>query len=247
MSKKTIKKTVTTVTEEVVENYNNKTEIICILDRSGSMSSIIDDAIGGFNSFIDEQKKLDEPATVTVALFDDQYELLYDNVDLKEVKRMKKSDWLPRGMTALYDAIGRTINTRVAAVKKMKKKDRPDKFLVVIVTDGHENASSEFNQQSIFSLIDKQKKNDWQFIFLAANQDAMKVGTSFGISAGNTLTFTANSTGTQTMYSSIATATKTYRSMNKAVMDDAQYAQASMNLFTTTEDGTVKDENDDNT
>ena len=120
--KKVVTKTVTTVTKEVV--VGEKTQIICILDRSGSMGSVIEDAIGGFNEFLDEQKKLEDEATMTVALFDDQYDLLYDNVPLPEVEKFNRNTWSPRGLTALFDAIGKTVNTVRDAHSKLKKKGR---------------------------------------------------------------------------------------------------------------------------
>ena len=112
MAKKVIKKTI--ITEETVSN-GEKTLIVFIGDRSGSMSPIIDDAIGGFNEFLRKQKKLDDDATMTVVLFDDRYELLYNNVDLQKVNKMTRDDWSPRGMTALYDAIGKTISSTKGA------------------------------------------------------------------------------------------------------------------------------------
>lgn len=209
-----IKKVTTTVTEEYINvSSNEKTHIICILDRSGSMSDIIDDSIGGFNTFLKTQKELPDEATITVVLFDDRYDLIYDNVNIKEAMEITEDVWIPRGTTALYDAIGKTINTEKIKLNKLGDK-KPNKILVCIVTDGHENASKEYNRDSIKTLIKNSEKEDWNFIYLAANQDAMAVGHSFGVNAGNTFTYTANSTGVMDMSEILYNATTNYRSMS---------------------------------
>lgn len=236
MRKKTVKKTIIT---ETVED-GNKTLIVCILDRSGSMSSVIDDAIGGFNEFLKKQKKLDEDATMSVVLFDDRYELLYNNVNLQDVKKMTREDWSPRGMTALNDAIGRTINDVESELKKLKNSERPDKILVAIVTDGHENASREFTGQDIKNLIKKKEKEDWQFVYLAANQDAFSVGTSYGFSGGNTLSYTNTSVGNTIMFDSLSSAATKYRSVSK---NAANYTTVTNSLFSDVGDVDVDGKN----
>jgi uncharacterized protein YegL len=234
MAKK--KKTVTTVTTTTTETVvtGEKTHIICVLDRSGSMSSIMKDSIGGFNTFLKQQKELPDDATITVALFDDKYELLYDNVDIKEVRDITDKEWFPRGTTALYDAIGKTINNDRALIKKMSKKDRPNKVLVCVVTDGYENASREFNLDSIKTLIKDCENQDWNFIYLAANQDAFDVGSSFGISGANTYTYTASAAGVDNMSMTLNNAAVSYRSMSSS---DADFSVKSKSLI----------EDDDNT
>jgi len=224
MAKKVIKKTI--ITEEVTDS--DKTLIVCILDRSGSMSSVIDDAIGGFNEFLKNQKKLDDEATITVALFDDRYELLYNNVDLQKVKKITREQWSPRGMTALYDAIGRTINDVDGEIKKTKKSKRPDKIMVVIATDGWENASTEYTQSDIQQLIKQKEKQDWVFTYIAANQDAFSVGTSFGIKGGNTFTYTNTSAGNAVMYDSLNMAATKMRGVSKK---SKMYSAVSASLF----------------
>ncbi len=228
MAKK-IKKVTTTVTEEIIEINNEKTQIICILDRSGSMeeNGIIHEAIGGFNGFIEEQKKLKDTATMTVALFDDRYELVYDDVDIKSVEKMTYAIWTPRGMTALYDAIGKTINTVRANHNKLGV-EKPAKVLVCIVTDGKENASHEYNREGIKKLIKDCEADNWNFIYLAANQNAFEVGTSFGVAAGNTFTYTASSRGVADMSNVMNMATTSYRSVNTS---DAQFSVKSKSLI----------------
>ena len=181
--KKTITKVTTTVTEEII-NTNEKTHIICILDRSGSMGSIIDVSISGFNEFLGQQKSLSDDASITVALFDDRYDLLYDNVDIKKAEELTKDIWMPRGMTSLYDAIGKTINQEKIRFIELGDK-KPDKVLVCIVTDGLDNKSEEYRVEDIKKIIGECEINDWNFMYLAANQDAFAIGSSFGISKKN--------------------------------------------------------------
>ena len=216
--------TVTTVTEEIL---NEKTHLVCILDRSGSMSPIMNDSIGGFNTFLKQQKELPDEATITVVLFDDKYELLYDNVDIKKAEELTDKIWYPRGMTALYDAIGKTINAEKANFAKLGD-EKPAKVLVCIVTDGLENASKEYNKNGIKSLIKKCEDEDWNFIYLAANQDAMTVGDSFGISVGNTYTYTATSAGVTNMSMTMNNASASYRSMSNM---DGDFNKKSKNLL----------------
>ena len=224
------KKKVTTVTKTVtVETIhtNEKTQIICILDRSGSMSSIMKDSIGGFNTFLEQQRELPDEATLTVALFDDKYELLYDDVDIKKVKDITSAEWYPRGVTALHDAIGKTINNVKANHKKLGV-ERPAKVLCVIVTDGFENASKEYTQSDVQKLIKNCEKDDWNFMYLAANQDAFAVGSSFGVSAGNTYNYTATMDGVANMSNTLISSAVSYRSMSST---DADFKTKSKSLI----------------
>jgi len=228
MAKK--KKVTTTVTTTVTEEYvptNEKTQIICILDRSGSMSSIMSDSIGGFNTFLKQQKELPDEATITVALFDDKYELLYDNINIKSAEELTNKIWFPRGTTALYDAIGKTINTVKATHNKLGK-ERPSKVLVCVVTDGLENASEEYRLDDIKKLIKKCEDDDWNFIYLAANQDAFAVGSGFGISHGNTYTYTASADGVANMSMTLNNASVSYRGMSST---DQNFKKMSKSLI----------------
>ena len=212
--KKVTTTVVTTVTEEIINvPTNEKTHIICILDRSGSMTSIINDSIGGFNTFLKQQKALPDEATITVALFDDRYDLLYDNVCIKSAEELTNKVWYPRGTTALYDAIGKTINNEKLNFARLGK-EAPAKVLVCVVTDGYENASKEYSRSNIQKLIKDCEKDDWNFIYLAANQDAFAVGASFGISIGNTISYAASPAGVAGMSSVLNNATASYRSMS---------------------------------
>jgi len=231
MANKKIKKTTTTtVTEEIVDiSTNEKTQIICILDRSGSMSSIMNDSIGGFNTFLKQQKELKDEATITISLFDDKYELLYDNINIKKAEELTNKIWFPRGGTALYDAIGKTINT-VRTTHVSLGNEKPAKVLVCIVTDGEENSSHEYKLDDIKKLIKECENDMWNFIYLAANQDAFNVGQSFGVSAGNTYTYTANSTGVFNMSSTLTNASISYRGMSTT---DDNFKKISKTLIAT--------------
>lgn len=239
--KKTVKKTTTTtvVTEEVV---GTKTQIVCVLDASSSMNSIIDEARDGFNKFIDDQKEVGDDASLTVATFssggaNNGYELLYDNVPINEVEHITEKQWYGNGMTALYDAIGKAITDVKAAQKKLKKSERPDKVLVAIVTDGHENASKEFNQESIKKLVEKQEKQDWQFVYLAADQDASFAARSIGVSAGNSLRYANTSAGNTVVFDTLSMASTNYRGMDTS---SVSFSSDSSNLMSTLTDGTGK-------
>lgn len=233
MAKKTIKK-VTTVTEEIIEeNLNEKTHIICVLDRSGSMSSIISDSIGGFNTFLKKQKELPDDATITVSLFDDHYEKIYENIPIKDAEELTDKVWIPRGMTALYDAIGKSINDAKSSFAKLSEEDKPSKVLVCIVTDGLENRSTEYKIDDIKKLIKDCEEDKWNFIYLAANQDAFDVGTSFGVAAGNTFTYSADSRGVETMNMTLTNAATMYRSSSST---NESFDDISKNLVSSEDD-----------
>lgn len=211
MTKKITKTTtVTTTTEEMVTN--EKTHIICILDRSGSMSDIMSDSIGGFNTFLNQQKELPDEATITVILFDDKYELVYDNVNIKKANELTSKVWYARGTTSLYDTIGKTINTEKSKFE-FNSKEKPEKVLVCIVTDGEENSSREYTCDMVKNLIKECENDNWNFIFLAANQNAFKTGGNFGMTYGNTVNYVTTSIGISNMSKTLSDATTNYRSM----------------------------------
>lgn len=188
-------------------------EIACILDRSGSMSSILHDTIGGFNSFIEEQKKLPGTANVTLVLFDDKYEVPYDAISINDIPSLTTDTFVPRGMTALLDAVGKTINTLGERLSKMAEEDRPSTVVICIITDGQENASKEFTSQKIKEMITLQEETySWKIIFLAANIDATDVGESIGIKGASTYNFTANSRGVDKMFKDVSMSLCSYRS-----------------------------------
>lgn len=243
MADKKKKVTKTTVTTVTTEPTNERTHIICVLDSSGSMSSIMSDSIGGFNTFLKQQRELPDEATITVALFDsnNNYQILYDNVDIKKAKDLTSKEWYPRGMTALYDAIGKTINADKARLAKLGD-EAPAKVLVCVVTDGQENDSKEYTQENIKKLIKSCEKDDWNFIYLAANQNAFEVGSGFGISVGNTYNYTATMDGVANMSATLNNASVMYRSMSSS---DQNFKKMSKSLINDDKDD-VEDSGDIN-
>jgi uncharacterized protein YegL len=190
----------------------NSTELVFILDRSGSMSGLETDTIGGFNSMLEKQKKESGEAFVTTVLFDDKYELLHDRYDIKGVNLLTEKEYYVRGSTALLDAIGITINNIGKALSDTNEEDRPGKVLFVIITDGMENSSREFSYEKVKKMVEHQKsKYSWDFIFLGANIDAIKTANSFGISADMATNFVSDSVGTQLNYKIVSEVVSSFR------------------------------------
>lgn len=175
----------------------NLTWIVFLLDRSGSMQSMKSDVEGGFAAFIEEQKKVDGACAVTLAQFDDSYEVVYTDKPLNEVQEL---DLRPRGMTALLDSMGRVITDTKSRIKALPKDSRPGSVIMAIMTDGLENSSREWTRDAIKSLVKKHTaKHDWQFLYMGANQDAIEEGSKIGVSAANSMTYTAdNAVGAMT-------------------------------------------------
>lgn len=176
------------------------TELVFILDRSGSMQGLEADTIGGFNRMIEKQKKLSGIVRVTTVLFDHELKTVHDRVDLTDVAPMDESQYWVRGCTALLDAVGVTVK-KVNGRQKTDFSGRPDHTIVVIATDGMENSSKEFSYEKVRSLIERRKrKNGWEFIFMGANMDAVKVASSMGIAADRAATYVNDSQGVAVMY-----------------------------------------------
>lgn len=183
---------------------NNLTELVFILDRSGSMGGLEGDTIGGYNSMLKKQQELPGETVITTVLFDHKYELLHDRTDLKAVNPITDQDYFVRGSTALLDAVGMSIQKIKAAQKNIKEEFRPEKTMFVITTDGMENASREYTYDKVRQLVEEQKeKACWEFIFLGANIDAIKTAGSFGIDADRAVNYHADGAGTELNYKSI--------------------------------------------
>lgn len=196
------------------------TELIFILDRSGSMSGLESDTIGGYNSMLKKQKEEEGEAIITTVLFDDRYELLHDRCNLKGVLPITENEYFVRGTTALLDAIGRTINKIANAQKYTANEERAEHVMFVITTDGMENASKEFSYDRIRSMIEHEKeKYGWEFIFLGANIDALKTAERFGIDKDRATNYNADSEGTQLNYEVISETISIMRS-NKEISKD---------------------------
>lgn len=177
---------------------NNLTELVFILDRSGSMAGLESDTIGGYNAMLKKQQETEGEVIVTTVLFDDKYELLHDRINLKAIAPITEKEYYVRGTTALLDAVGKTINKIVAVQKHTAEEYRADKVLFVITTDGMENASREYSYEQIRRMVERQKeKYGWEFIFLGANIDAVETAGRFGIDAGNAANYHADSEGVQ--------------------------------------------------
>ena len=190
----------------------NLTEMVFILDRSGSMSHLVADTIGGFNSMIEQQKNEDGDAYITTVLFDHEYELLHNYVDIKDVEPITDKEYYARGMTALLDAIGRTINSVGERLNNTPEDERPEKVIFVITTDGYENASQEFTKAGVKKMIEhQQEKYSWTFMFLGANMDAVGEATSLGMNPQFARTYTASDIGTQSVYRAVADSITTAR------------------------------------
>ncbi|MFG6495754.1 VWA domain-containing protein [Fictibacillus sp. UD] len=176
------------------------TEIVFLLDRSGSMSGLEKDTIGGFNSFVKRQCELDEETVLTAVLFDDQYEVLCSGAPAKSV-HLTSNEYYVRGTTALLDAVGKTILDVGYRLSQVNEEDRPGKIIFVITTDGMENASHEFSYEKVKDLIrHQQEKYSWEFIFMGANIDVAKEAESIGIKEENAFHFEATNDGVENMY-----------------------------------------------
>lgn len=188
------------------------TDISIVLDRSGSMASVRDDTIGGFNSFLSDQKQAPGEATITLAQFDDVYNVVYSARPIADAPALDRQTFVPRGSTALLDAIGRTIEDAGKRLEAMPEDERPETVIFVIITDGEENASKEFRHDKINEMITHQRDvYNWQFVFLGANQDAITTASQLGVGAASAMTYAANSGGVAAAYCSISGSVSRHR------------------------------------
>ena len=179
----------------------NLTELVFILDRSGSMSGLENDTIGGFNAMIEKQKKEPGEAVVSTVLFDNETEVIHDRVDLGKIELLTDRDYYVRGCTALLDAVGGAIHHIGNVHKYAREEDRPEKTLFVITTDGMENASRKYSYDRVKQMIKRQQeKYGWEFIFLGANIDAAREAARFGIAEDHAANYHADSAGTAVIY-----------------------------------------------
>lgn len=191
------------------------TDILCIVDRSGSMSTIKDDAIGGFNSFLEGQKTEPGDARMTLVQFDNEYEEVFVGKNITEVPPYTSDTYVPRGTTALFDAVGKAVTMLSERRMKINEEERPNKVICVIITDGHENSSREYNEPAVKKLIDEKKKLSWEFIFVAAGMDqcvAENIGAGMGLGVNNIFAVSHTARGMSSAYNSIGNAVVSYRS-----------------------------------
>jgi len=206
----------------------NNALIAIVLDRSGSMETIRDDTVGGFNSFLEEQKKVPGKCFFTLVQFDTVYELISHNIPLEDAQSLTRETFVPRGGTALLDAMGRTLNTLEQDLAELEKTgNKPQKIYFVVITDGEENQSQEFTKDQVFKMIEDRRQNSaWEFIFLAANQNAIKTGTGYGFSAGSSMSY--NDSGTRGSHAAVSSNIAGSRATGKGISFSASDRNASM-------------------
>lgn len=189
------------------------TEIIFILDKSGSMTGLEEETVKGFNSMLEKQKQMEDEALISTVMFDSQCCVIHDRVPLNEVRFLTEADYRPRGRTALLDAVGDAVSHIANVHKYARPEDRPETTLVVITTDGRENASQRYSLKKVKSIIRRQQeKYNWDFIFLGANIDAVKEACSFGIKKEKAVDCCPDKEGTQITYEAISEYVKSKRS-----------------------------------
>lgn len=182
------------------------TELVFILDKSGSMSGLEEDTIGGFNAMIRKQKKAPGEALVSAVLFSDDSDVIIDRVPLDEVKPLTEDDYFVGGCTALIDAIGGAIHHVQMIHKYIRKEDTPEHTMFVITTDGMENASHQYTSNQVKKMIKKQEKKGWEFLFLGANIDAVSTAANFGIRKERAVNYHADQQGTQVNFEALSEA-----------------------------------------
>ena len=199
---------------------NNITELVFILDRSGSMSGLEADTIGGFNSMIEKQRRVDGECYVSTVLFDDESVVLHDRVRLANIPKMTEKDYTVRGCTALIDAIGGAIRHIGNIHKYARPEDVPASTMFVITTDGEENASRHYTSDKVKRMIEERKERDgWEFLFIGANIDAVETAARYGISRERAVNYRADSEGTHVLYDALSDAVCCMRS-SAALSDD---------------------------
>lgn len=204
------------------------TELVVVLDKSGSMSTVISDAIGGFNTFLKAQQEAPGEAKITVVQFDTVLEFYATNADVKSVKPLNEKTYVPRGNTALYDAVGIAIDETGKRLAALDEKDRPSKVIFAILTDGEENSSSKYTGKQVREMLAHQRdKYNWDFVFLAAGEGAFKEAENFGMSMSKTLSFMNTGANQKKSYETL-----TAYAVNARSMDASEYKiySSSVNL-----------------
>ena len=201
-------------------NQNNITEMVFILDRSASMAGLESDTIGGFNSLIEKQKKLDGKAYVSTVLFDNLTEAIHDRVEIQDIKPMTEEQYFVRGCTALIDAIGGAIHHIANIHKYARPEDVPSHTVFVIITDGAENASRHYTSDRVKAMIEKEKEQyGWEFMFIGANIDAVETAREYGIDESRAVNYNADTVGTSIVYEAVESAVHSIRFSNELRSD----------------------------
>lgn len=203
------------------------TSMLFVIDRSGSMSPLVDDTIGGFNTVLDDNKQAEGTADVTLCLFDHEFIKSVDHVDIQEVAHLDRGTYVPRGMTALLDAVGMTVSEELAHQASLSDDEKPENTIVTIITDGQENASKEWTYQKVKNLLTTvQEEKQWVVSFLGANIDVAKEAESIGIRQGMTASYMADSIGTTAVYSSVSKMQRMMRGVKKSKMSAEAYRRS---------------------
>jgi len=195
------------------------TEIVLVIDKSGSMSTIKSDTIGGINEFLRSQKQIEGEANITLVLFDTTYNVMYQSINIQSAAELTEKTYVPNGSTALYDSMGISLKMTKKRIESLPEEERPEKVIFAVLTDGEENSSHllnkegqrKYTKESIFERVSKYQEDGWVFIYLGANQDAMQVGTGMGFYANNTVSYAADSRGMSASMDSMSKYSKSYR------------------------------------
>jgi len=213
--------------QDIAQNNNGITELVIIIDKSGSMSGLESDTIGGFNSMLNQHKKGEGVCRLTTIFFADHHKVIHDRVDISSVKPLTAADYIPGGCTALLDTVGNAISHTKAVQAGATDETRANKVVFVIITDGYENASREYSALQIKQMISQQQdKEGWDFIFLGANIDAVETASSYGINSRMAANITADSKGLQSSYHFMERAVSHARSSAKKAARNKQCASA---------------------
>ncbi|MAG26509.1 hypothetical protein CMI47_13260 [Candidatus Pacearchaeota archaeon] len=204
-----------------------RTSITVIIDKSGSMRATRDDVIGGFNTFVEEQKIVPGEATLSLVTFSGKHMTVLEDVLLSDVQELTEDSYVPGGGTALLDAMGDTISSLRTRIKNLPKEKRPDKVVIVIMTDGAENSSKVWVKDKVFELVSKATSDGWEFLYIGANQDAISAGQSIGIARNASINYTATSIGTQDIYKSMSRAVTSARAGKTIATTDWKAATTS--------------------
>lgn len=199
----------------------NLTEIAIVMDESGSMQSTALDAIGGFNSFIEAQKKVEGEANVTLVLFDNKYEIVYNGIPIEKITELTSDVYCPGGGTALIDAIGKTVDSISDRIGAMDEEEKPDKIIVIVITDGQENSSSIYKRSDVNKKIkEHQEREGWEIIFIGASAEVLEQADDLGIRSDRMMGYVADSAGTRGVYAHMSEAVCSYRATGSLDMPE---------------------------
>ena len=197
----------------------NLTELVFILDRSGSMAGLESDTIGGYNSFLEKQKEEDGSCLVSTVLFNQHSKVIHDRVDLVKIEKMDRKDYLASGTTALIDAMGDAIHHIKNVHKYIRKEDVPANTIFVIITDGLENASHKYSSDDVKKMVEQQKEKGWEFLFLGANIDAVETARTYGIAEDRTSDYLCDEVGIEKNFDALSKSVKSFRACGKIEAD----------------------------